>query len=443
MALTLAFVLYSGFAYRAVPFNDSSNFNIADLPRYEAYRPLDDEVRKHIVVGSCDISLPLIGNDLRLPDRPSKTGRPAWYGNVLNAVLRNEYTAAGKLAFFDISGPNTVMSHHTLYLYHALKTKNLKTILYVNGLGVGHFGQLDERQALELMAVLEALRVAYPGARTEIGAYLSLVAGSTPYKRGVEHYGTAWRQLIDPETKVFKVPYGDARPFLARARSTAAHLKAVLAIWLAGIPEVMIEPLQDLFGFRDRTRDLAVREGLKWLEQFYGRPENQAPVRNIAESDFLLSAETRNANIVWLRMVAALAREKKAKLVFYIQPMLAILPSTYREHFRPGYSETIRKWLADENVVVIDQTIAHPLTQQDFVQECQGGVCKTVGYYANLMGRIKQARLLIDAMIAKGLIEAKPTTGHVWRDETGLPQVRRCIRVFGAGNDDCVDGFGS
>ena len=441
-AWALALALTPALGYRPTPYTLGYEERRADLPRYEAYAPLNARESKHFVIGSCEISLPHIGNDLSDPNRRARLGASAWFGNVASSVMRNEYAAREEVTFYDVSAPNTTMGDHTLFLFHALQAPNVKSVIYINGLGIGHSKSFEPWRALEVMAVLEELVARYPGAGSEIVSYQRLLAKAPTYRKAVERYGRDWRNLIEPETFVFlgKTNVGPPLFSKAGAQLLASKMKQVLGGYLSGLTEALLYSLEVVADMRTRARDLVLRENLDWVAAQYGRPEHEAPVTVQRGGNYLLNPETEEENRVWLRMTAAIIREHGAKLVIYAQPMLTILPEDYRRSFRPKYVETIRGWLTSYDPVIIDHTTEHPLTQQDFLQTCDKGECKSTGFYVNLVGRLKQTRLLINAMIDAGLIDAGKRTDSVfWRGERDLPLTKRCIRVFGETSNGCVD----
>ena len=71
-AWALALALTPALGYRPTPYSLGYDERRADLPRYEAYAPLNARESKHFVIGSCEISLPHIGNDLSDPNRRAR-----------------------------------------------------------------------------------------------------------------------------------------------------------------------------------------------------------------------------------------------------------------------------------------------------------------------------------------------------------------------------------
>ena len=438
----LAFALTPALGYRPTPYALGYEERRSDLPRYEAYAPLNTRESKHFVIGSCEISLPHIGNDLSDPNRQVRAGASALFGNVASSLMRNEYVPREEVKFYDVSAPNTGMADHTLFLFHALQAPNVKSVVYINALGLSHFKSFKPWRTLELMSVLEKFMVRYPGAGHEIAAYRRLLVKAPVYRKAIERFGQDWRHLIDPETYVFTGKTNVGPPLFSKAGAQllASQMKQVLGGYLSGLTEALLYPLEVVADMRYGARDLVLRENLDWVASQYGRPEHEVAVTVQRGGNYLLNPDTVEENRVWLRMTAAVVREYGAKLVIYAQPMLRILPEDHRRSFRPKYLEPIRDWLTSYEPVIIDHTTDHPLTQQDFVQICDKGVCKSTGYYVNLVGRLKQARLLINTMIDAGIIDAGKRKDSVfWQGERDLPLTKRCIQVFGETSKPCVD----
>lgn len=410
------------------------------IGRYELYSPLIGETRKHVVIGSCEVSLPMLANDIADPAFASRNGAEAWLGNVVNYVLRNDLGDT-KDAFFDISAPNTILGHHAIYLYHALKAENLKSILYMGGVGLSH--AMSPGDALEAMAVAESFERTFPAAKIEIENYKQIFRETPSFREGEKKYGADWRRWIDSKTLTLTAPNSDtinatftAPPkdgLSAKAQFYGTQIKERINTIVSG-PAYAIRWLLDrTFGIVNLQRDAGIRHSYEWAKA----QDFPSGVRfaRIDSGDFL-DGEENTLHRAWFEMVAAIVKAKGARLVIYSQPMLTITPGDHRNKFKPKYSDRLAGWLAPYDPIIIDHTVDHDLAQSDFIFECKDKKCVpgnmySPGYWANLPGRIKQARLLASAMRDKGLLAIPP--------ESSVAPIKRqagCV-IYANSSDSC------
>jgi hypothetical protein len=428
------------FGYSPAPFYDRTL-----LGRYELFSPFTGVRHKFIIIGSCEVSIPVFANDVADPHLAPRTGADAWLGNVANDVLQADEKGAGDAAFYDVAAPNTNLPHHIALLREALKADHVDAVLYVNGLGLSH--TTTPADALETEAVLEALAREYPAASGAIESYGRLFRASEPYRQGEARYGPDWRRFVDPRTLTFEAPGADtlnatfSRPPADGVRATlqfyGTELRRVLREEIGGGAFALRQAADALGGFTREQRSDTLRRDLAWAD---AQVLPGDPVVTRHEDDVYLDGPERDLNHAWFLMLAELVKARGARLVIYAQPMLAVPPADYRAKFVPHYIDRLKEWLAPYAPVFIDHTIAHDLTAADFVAECPDGNCShglvSSGYWANLPGRVKQARLLIRDLVADKLIDASPRAAAA--PERAPP---RCIRY----NDDpahCVNWDG-
>lgn len=406
-----AWGLSIGFTYTQAP-----SYDRGKISRYELYSPFLRKVRKHIVIGSCEVSLPMLANNVSDPTLAPRGGGEAWLGNVVNYVLRNELGDVED-EFFDISAPNSNLGHHATYLYHALKAENLASVIYVNGLGLTH--NISPGDALEVMAVVESFERDFPEAAPEIKNYKRLFQETAYFHEGEEKYGKDWRMLIDPQSLTLSVATPDTlnatfvmppkEGIRARAQFYGTWFKERINA-LTGGPAYAARWLADgLFGFTALQRDESIRRSYDWAIT----QNSPATIRfmRLQENNYL-DGEESDLQRAWFKMMAAVVRAKGARLVIYAQPMLTIPPGDHRDKFRPRYIDRLAGWLAPYDPIFVDHTVDHDLAQDDFVFECEEGQCTSdtlfsSGYWANLPGRMKQARLLAAAMSGNGLLATR------------------------------------
>lgn len=434
----------------SLPTDDTPTYVRAERLQNYAFGPLGPAER-HAVIGSCEVAIPTIGNDLDSPGAPVRNVAKASFGHMANFVLRHEFVSTAPSGFYDFSAPNTSMAQHTALLYQALRVPGLKSVIYANALSLGH--QLPPDDTLELVAVLEALERDFPTAAEAVRAYRALQIQSPAFKAGERRHGPDWRRHLRPAALTFEAPGADTLELRERRPPADAEAQARLqfvlaegkkmALRLVGGPATLIEMALAPLGFGDRRRDEDVIKELAWAARFHDRPDHDGRVVPIRNSAYLAAEEEMNRR--WLVMLAELTKARGARLVFYTQPMLVVPPEDYRQRLNPDYLGRIRSWLAPYDPVIIDQTWGHGLDSRDFALHCPAdkpacgpGEYLENGYYATAIGRYKQAQLLIDALGDNGVLAVERRGGPPgWRGESGLAATPRCVRYSDQG-EECV-----
>lgn len=439
--LVLTFPLVLAFSYTQAP----SSYARRDLLRQEAFSPLLPLDRRHVIIGSCEVSLPIVGNDFDQPGAPQRSTRTAWLGNVASFVLHGEYSGGERDAFFDISAPNTVMAHHTVQLYYAARVPNLSSIIYVNGLGLGH--DLSEDDTLELVGALELMERELPQAAPQIRAYRDLQTAREAF-RSAERRHPDWRAAMNPQTLTLDADWADtlarhedSPPPTADLRSKVQFYLAAMkttAVRLLGGPATAVRVALEPTGFDARRRAAEIRTELEWSDRMARRPDHHGAVTPLKGATYL-DNDRSEFHRRWFDLLDAVAKARNARLVIYAQPMLAVRPDEHRSEFVPHYMERIAEWLVASRPVMIDHTVAHDLDQADFALSCPPdkpncgtGEYVATGYHANLMGRHKQARLLVEALRTQGVLaQLQPRPAQPGRTAPAT-QRPRCIEYLGA-----------
>jgi len=430
----------ASFSYTQAP----ASYARQDMLRAEAFSPWTGPAHRHVIIGSCEVSLPIVANDMDKPGIPPRNEVSAWLGNVLNFVLRNGYDDQGRDGFYDVSAPNTNLTHQAQLLYYASRVPGLSSIIFVNGLGLETDVGPDD--ALEAVAALERMADDLPAAAPAIQAFAETLRTGTAFQEG-ERLHPHWRASLDPVTATIEAPWSQAlsaqeqrlpanADWRARIQRELVRTKAVVNAVLGGSARLAHLALTPT-GFETRRRDEALRRELDWAKTMTDRPGYRAVVERIDNPAYLDGPEQR-AQRLWLEMLAAVAEAKHARLVIYAQPMLAVPPDAYAAEFRPHYMDRVRQWLAPYHPVIIDHTLDHDLGLRDFALTCPAGTgaCTAgpfvaTGYNANIIGRYRQARLLLEALReAKVLDGLQRREGVAWAGFTPR-QDRRCVDYVG------------
>ena len=431
------------FGYSQVPF---FNYEPERLVDYEAFAPRLRDDAKHVIVGSCELALPIVGYDKSASVSPLRSSRHAWLGNILNFSLRNEYQVSENDSFYDMEAPGTEISAQTLYLYRALQVPNLKTLIYANGYGLSHFSDLTVDTAIELAAVLERMANEYPTATVHALAYKAALEKSEVFKKALAEYGEDWRRLIDPSTMTVRrgslPPLGDIwkdrRLYLANGKRAIEH-------WFGGPARLFVEVADGLFGFRARQRDQMVVKELEWASRFYAGSAGNVRIQMVEPKE-LISKKQVDLTKTWFLMLAEITKAKGVKLAIYAWPTLVVSPENHEKYFQPGYTKVLADWFRSYDVDIIDHSVKHQLNQQDYVYHCGAEPCledtapRTSGVFTSVIGRLRQSRMLIDDLIARGIVDGERVAGRTaWRGEASLRRVERCVKAYADGPESaCI-----
>jgi len=431
---------------RQFPYAYGAGYDRKTLTGYEVFSPRLKNQQKHIIVGSCEVSLPFVANDLNSPSKTARADGTAWFGNVLNFLSRNDFSTQAQIGFYDISAPGYGMAGHLPFIHQALNASNLRSLIYVNGISVGHYEGLKEQDILEIVSVLENWKSQYPRARPYIEVYLKGLYRSEEYKKAAAKFGTEWRKLVDPVSMTLKVSGKGNRvsayALLFPSTSSAdrhvalADLKRRLSNLFIGPAKFFLWVLDSTGNFRILKRNKELRQSLDWAGEFYGRADNEAPVTFINEQKYLKNQDQYKSEL-WFKILGEVTSSKGVQLVLYQQPMISIPPKEYQNNFKPNYVDTAKRWLEEYDPIIIDHTVNHNLTQQDFIFTCNSGDCldqnrSSTGFYANIFGRVKQGRLLLDSLIENNVLASTIfTSQRSWANERFLPKTERCIRRKG------------
>lgn len=401
-----------------------------EVLRYEAFSPDLPVKARHVTIGSCETAIPIVANDTTAPDLPTRAMPAAWLGNVLNYLLRTAYQPDDSDRFFDLSVPNTYFPEHTNLLLHALRVPNLKTVIYVNGVSLNH--RVNPDTTLELVATLERLEQDYPAAAASIRAYKDLHLARPEFAAGVSRRGENWRALIDPVTLTLQAP-GAATVEQELKPPADADRQRLMQYWMAEGkklvlavtqgPSVVVQRLMAPLGVDSRHRNAETVRELNWAAAHDDLSRLDVQVDRLTEQDFL-DGPQRDFHHKWMVMLADLVAARGAHLVIYAQPMVSLSRDDYERGFKPHYVDRARQWLAGRDVTFVDHTVDHDLTVADFTLYCPGGACAngvhSNGYWANILGRIKQGRRLIEALRQERLLDVSPQPHpQTWKDPAG------------------------
>ena len=356
--------------------------------------------------------------------------------NMMNFVWCNEYAGDHHPMCFNL-GTSGGMALHLASIYQAAATPGVRSILYINAPG-GLLVLWRPEDATTGEAALECIREQYPETAADVAVYLKAVYASPFYKQARDQCQGEWRARIEEEKrKLHIIPVEDQGWQTGRDVSAPRRLYRGLVRQAADVKEFLFEDLC-YFDHMNRTRPHLSRlcprndRTIKVLDACASRyldPVNRKPFRRMpAREAFWASCGGEEAWHAWVNIVGTICRARGVTLVYYIPPHLHVSEDEYRSAFKPAYLDVVRKAFAGfDNVNVVDCTMDRTLNQYDIIWHDQNGVLMKFGYLGNAVGRLKQARLMVQVLLDVGLLkdhDARPRyLGSAWPGEQALPRV--------------------
>ncbi len=410
------------------------------LPAYAIFDPARADEPKYAFVGSSYIINDWVANDLDRGGWPEIEDPQSSYAATAELVADEEFGVSG-LGFYDMGRPGPGFLDHIWYIDHALRAKNLKTIIYANGQsGMYHFEPNPyadvDRACLEALFILDGWTKRFPKSAGIITQYMDLIRSSGAYARGLDRFGKNWRDRLDPDSVLLM-----DRPLWVLREKLKGHRNDASGLSFRGNPHLAVNKpseirdalvwrlswLARLDGPEQRRRTL---ELLDTAAHFYGDPRLDAPVQlNPPVSPF--SGEEAQADILWTRMIAEVLQEAGVRLVWFFPPEVSIPPAQYEAVYKPGVVDPVRAIITPMGHVVSDHVVDHGLNQRDFLVQQSTDPPYSYGYKPSSIGKLKAVRLLLADMSRAGVLPGAHARGaSCWPGEAGLPAVKMCVRPF-------------
>jgi hypothetical protein len=348
--------------------------------------------------------------------------------SLLNFVWCNEYKGTHH-PIFENFGRAGGLDAHLISIYQALERPGVRALVYMNAPGaLTNF--MDSRDTLAAILVLERLPAEYPGTAHDAGTYLRYLHGSVGYQRAVAELGQEWRKQIDPRTLEF-APAGAEPAAAPSAGPDSGPLGRACALYDWSFDRLSRLPLLRAPGPRlSPTFDRGGRV-VALLDACAGRyrdPRNDVWVRRMMNrEDFWGLCGGGEVWSAWVRLVARMCQARGVRLVYYVPTHVHVTPREYEETFRPEFVDRVRgAFAAYPHVTVIDHARAGDFNAADLEWwNHYHGVPVKAGYVFNAVGRLKQARLLLAALVGAGLLDGEGAParylGSAWPGESRLP----------------------
>jgi hypothetical protein len=349
--------------------------------------------------------------------------------SLLNFVWCNEYEGTHQPVFENF-GRAGGLDAHLISIYQALARPGVKTLLYINAPGaLTNF--MSSHDTLVAILVLEHVRREHPETAGDVETYLRYLYGSVGYQRALAELGKDWRKQVDSQTLQF-ISAGAAPetkapppgPTLGLTRRAFAlydwSFDRLSHLSLLRAPGPRLAPTFD--------RSERVLQLLDACARGYADPRNNKWVRRMMKKeDFWALCGGEEVWSAWVRLVATLCKARGIRFVYYVPTHVHVSSEEYWETFKPEFVDRVRESFAPyPHVTVIDHTAAGEFNAADLQWwNHHHGVPIKAGYVFNAVGRLKQARLLLPALIEAGVLygEGAPARylGSAWPGERLLP----------------------
>jgi hypothetical protein len=373
------------------------NFYLSTYPPRFASRP------KHLIIGTAcwtwttEAYMP-IGSHVTV------TTQRASLHSALNATVDGN----GADRFYAFGTPEVDFERHLMSLRLAVRQGNVRSIVYINNPGSLQ-AFTKPRNTVYVLPVLDAIERDYPELASDVKTYRRALLASAGYRRGQQQMS---------ET-----------PWVSRTGERLSSWALGLSRrWRGAIEGIAFMP------FEGRRRTEAIGALVADMKRNYGnRAACSAPERGLLPKDlFWAAAGGDRVWQSWLRLAAGMAAKHKIPFVYYVPPHLNVPAGQYEAEFRPGFVDKVREVLAPfPNAIVIDHAVGHGLSACDQVYDTERRF--SAGYLFNFAGKLKQSRLLLADLAARGIVQAPAESFHSpSRWERELPSVREDPRILTA-----------
>jgi hypothetical protein len=371
-------------------------------PFVQPYSP----AAKAYVIGACQIANSYVTADAQ--------GNPAFHELAGFSLLANfsatgSSTSADGVEILSMARFGTGLADHLAYIDDALRTPNVKAVVYVTLPElVAYTPHPTDQEILRSAAVAERVAKDYPAARPWILKYADYLKQGPEYRRAAAAYDGVggWRAFLNSESlEVRPVPQGDGwRRSVSALRDVKSQFMSTVADHLGGPAQVAkwifdaTGPSLDLRRQRVSQRlDDLVRQHEAADRDLHGRVVPYVPVvpstRELTAPDWVYQA--------WFRSIAEMAQSKGVAFVVYLPPIRTPDDSTADYN---GLIDKIRGW-AGGYVTIVDDTKAPDFSDSDFLVGCRGDQqpCPEpdlfrANYLYNITGRQKEAEHLLSSV---------------------------------------------
>jgi hypothetical protein len=362
--------------------------------------------------------------------------------SLLNFVWCSEYEGCHAPLFATDRGGG-YLDAHLMWLYRAVAVPSVRTLVYINGPGA-LVNFLVAEEVLPCTLVLERIRREFPQA-ADVDTYLRYLYGSVGYQKALAELGPDWRRRLDEQTFTFPSPGRGPAP---RKKPRGAALGAAVSAFTDRaflMREGALDRLAHLWPlFPPRPRLCRLCENnnrvvtlLDACAARYLDPSNDKPLRRMMRpEDFWACVGGDEVWQAWVNIVAKVCAARRIRLVFYVPPHLHVTAAEYETAFRPQFVDRVRRAFAPyPHVVVIDQARAPGFTTADLAWWDNEGLPIKAGYLFNAVGRLKEARLLLAALLEAGLLDGDDhhcrRLGSAWPAEASFPSGPRSVTYAG------------
>lgn len=379
----------------------------------------------------CWVDLPWAYNDTDSDRRPV-ADYACLLSNMLNFVWCNEYAGANQ-PLFVTWGEVGALDRQLLSLSEALREPDVGSVLCLTAPGaLANF--VDHRNTLLLDQLLGRLSVDEPEVADDARAYRACLRESEGYRQARAQTSAADHAALGSSASVSALLSALLPPRTEPAQGTfdrLADLRSHIAQAACWHPCGSCRPSRSTFEQTARVQEL-----LDACAARYGHRETDIPFRRLMPRErYWECVGGMTAWRAWANLMAGLCRAHGVKFIFYVPPHVHVRDDEYRNDFRPYFVEEVRRAFAGHaNAVVIDHAADRSLGAADAVAYEHAGRLMKSGYLFTAVGRLKQARRLLAALVeTEALVsasEAPPYRGSAWPGEVQLPPSRLSVHHF-------------
>ena len=315
---------------------------------------------------------------------------------LVNYVLEEETDSRDTFALAGNPNMNYGLHADVQVLHDILAANSGKTLVYTTVPGALVLGIFDY-EAFHARLILDEIDRDFPAATAHTARLRALLA----------EYAAAHRlnQAPDPA----------AHPFLARAFTAFRAARGQMGQWFDSI-----------FGFEtavlNRFDKLGRSELVDMLQSHadaYGDPGlvNAPMTRFLTPDELFRTPLARDIYLEFLKLFAAMAREKNTTLVVQLMPVANITPRDALASYQPAFVQEIRSALAPfANVRLVDLGLATDTFTTGDVAEAPGPR-RGIMYF--ITGKLMHARLFVKGLLDQGLVSGTTVRGDL-RDFLGV-----------------------
>jgi hypothetical protein len=357
------------------------------------------------------------------PNTMSFTGGPETrLDNILNFVIKNKHSELQQNRFEAYGGPASLdFDTHLIWIYDALKEKNVKSIVYINGPGA--LQSFTRPEVLpEVAELLKRMAVEYPSAAVYAKQYYNYLIHSEGYRKSPKKPSVLGSVAAVSNPAPAAAPV-QATSFYNSLALRVAHLRDTLASRLAGTKSA-----------EERTTLAAIEKAATT----YSHPmQCGVPLRpSMLPQTYWIASGGPDVWQTWLRMVGEMGKAAHIPIVFYLPPDIPLSADGRVEAFKSEFLAPLRHVLDDypEFKLIDESGKIENFNQCDTLMytriEDGRRTDMKLGQVFNAIGKIKQSEMMLSDLSDAGIFSTP--INNVSRDRWWERHIPKIVRNFRA-----------